>query len=1084
MPNRTSRIQGRIDELEAELAGLEATKTHSQAKRAVLSIVRLLDDSVSRDDVSSIQLINDDQGKIRSNAEWFLEDEVLKDRRAVYKIHGGNDLNIDFKLFGIQKPGKRTIAWAQALTPNFEDEEFNSKYNVGIDLVVPKTLDRVFVVLSSNYIVRTLELRGKLTVTYREILAKWLSITDFDNKRGFHNILWESFDLQPINKQFYAGISEHFVLLRQHLEGKKIMDAKHAAMFSNRLIGRLIFCWFLDRKGVINPAAQYFTASAASDSTNYYREKLETLFYGVLNTPVGQRESGDAITPFLNGGLFEPRASDHFKDDALTFPKGYFASLFEFLNRYNFTTDESTSQFQQVAIDPEMLGRIFENLLAEMTEETGEQARKAKGAFYTPREIVDYMCRESLKQYLKGKIPNDEHRDQRLSQLIDGTEHVFTDQARNWRRDWKPYKTAIIEALDEFTVLDPACGSGAFPMGMMQLLVQVYDRLETRFDSYKTKLGIIKRNIYGIDIEPMAIEISRLRAWLSIVVDEESDSSKIKPLPNLEFKFVCANVLLPLKSEAGVWDKPGLEDQVRELRDEFYSTASQQKKQMLRKRYEKLLDYGQTRILASAKEKQLGTYHPFDGERTAAFFDFDFMFGIKGGFDLVIGNPPYVSLENITEHKEAYKNIYSTASARGDLYCLFYERGLEMTKALTGLLCYITSNKWMRAGYGDKLRGYLASKNPLQLLDFGGFKVFESAAVDTNIILIENDTQSNKLWACHFEDDYRRHRDFTEYCKEKAMVLTGLSSEPWFIGNLAEQSLKKNIEAIGTPLSDCEIKISYGVKTGFNEAFIIDQAQRDELIAADPASTEIIKPILRGRDIRRYGREWAELYVIVAKFGSYKTLPTKYPAIFAHLKKYETQLKARGQCAYARAGRNEEAADFPGQHHWLELDNNPKDEYFQGFENEKIVWPDIMREPRGDSKKNREFPYFYLDRDGYYPEATNFVMTGKDLRLIIAILNSKAGVYFFTKWFAGPKFDNKGFRYKKTYLENFLIPRVTPANSALSEQIETIVDDILAAKAHKADADTSDLEKRIDALVYKLYGLTNEEVALVETEGL
>ncbi len=156
------------------------------------------------------------------------------------------------------------------------------------------------------------------------------------------------------------------------------------------------------------------------------------------------------------------------------------------------------------------------------------------------------MCKESLKEYLKTKLPEDNYRDQRLYQLIDAPDKDFQDQDHNWRRDWKPYKDVIITALDDLKVLDPACGSGAFPIGMLQLLVRVYERLEPRFDGYKAKLQIIEKNIYGIDIEPMAVEIARLRTWLSIIVDEETDSKKIKPLPNLEFKFVCANSLIDL----------------------------------------------------------------------------------------------------------------------------------------------------------------------------------------------------------------------------------------------------------------------------------------------------------------------------------------------------------------------------------------------------------------------------------------------------------------------------------------------------------------------------------------------------------
>jgi hypothetical protein len=391
-----SKILPTIQEIQNELNALSETKTLAQAQRVILSVIRLLDDSVSIDDNKQFQLFNVDNQKISANAQWFYEDSVIVDRRAIYKIHSDNNLNIDFKLYGITKPSKRTISWIQALTPNFEDELFNSKFNIGIDFVVPKSVDKVIIVLSNGYVVRVLELKGTLTATFQEILSKCASISDFSNKKEVHSILWESFDLQPLNKKFYTGISERFITLRQHLTKEKILDDKHASLFSNRLLGRVIFCWFLDKKGVINPTRKYFDSHSFNDDSEYYRKNLENLFFGVLNTPIQDREYKDDVTPFLNGGLFEARETDLYKNSKLSFPKNYFDDLFDFLSSYNFTTDESTSQFQQVAIDPEMLGRIFENLLAEMTEETGEQARKAKGAFYTPREVVDYMCRESL----------------------------------------------------------------------------------------------------------------------------------------------------------------------------------------------------------------------------------------------------------------------------------------------------------------------------------------------------------------------------------------------------------------------------------------------------------------------------------------------------------------------------------------------------------------------------------------------------------------------------------------------------------------------------------------------------------------
>lgn len=730
----SNQVLDKIKDIQKELNELEVKKDLPQSQRVIASIVRLLDDSVSVDDQSLFQLFTDSDGKIRANASWFYEDSVMTDRKATYKVHPQNNLNLDIKLYGITKPSKRTIAWAQSLTPNFEDEPFNKNFNVGIDFIVPKSADRIIVVLSNNWVIRTLELKGKLTVTFQEILARWAEIKNFDKKTELHNILWESFDIQPLNKKFYSGISERFTLLRQYLVKEKVFDEKHASLFANRLLGRVIFCWFLDKKGIINPDQKYFDSESFDNDNEYYKTKLERLFFGVLNTPIGDREFKDDVTPFLNGGLFEARKNDLYNDSKLSFPKNYFDDLFEFLSGYNFTTDESTSQFQQVAIDPEMLGRIFENLLAEMTEETGEQARKAKGAFYTPREIVDYMCKESLKEYLKTKIEHDEQLDQRLYQLIDAPDKDFQDQDHNWRRDWKPYKADILKALDELKVLDPACGSGAFPIGMLQLLVRVYERLEARFDSYKTKLGIIEKNIYGVDIEPMAVEIARLRAWLSIIVDEESDSKKIKPLPNLEFKFICANSLINLDEggSTAIGEDPTLAQKLQDIRDAYFNTESLNKKKKLRNDYDKAIKEGVGGGIFgnSKKAQQLSTYRPFDNEAQADFFDPQFMFGTNA-FDMVIGNPPYVSTKGRDgDIKERLNDLYGFAD---DLYSHFYFRGIDLAKNNTGILAYITSKTFWTIQSKKNLRELLQRNKIVEIFDTA--QPF-SAMVDTCVVIV------------------------------------------------------------------------------------------------------------------------------------------------------------------------------------------------------------------------------------------------------------------------------------------------------------------------------------------------------------
>ena len=873
-----NKVLPTIQEIQKELNTLAETKSLAQAQRVILSVVRLLDDSVSLDDQKSFQLFNVDNQKISANAQWFFEDNVVVDRRAIYKIHSENNLNIDFKLYGITKPSKRTISWVQALTPNFEDEPFNSKFNIGIDFVVPKSVDKVIIVLSNNYVVRTLELKGTLTATFQEILAKWASISDFSNKKEVHSILWESFDLQPLNKKFYAGISERFITLRQYLTKENILDDKHASLFANRLLGRVIFCWFLDKKGVINPDRKYFDSRSFNDDSEYYRKNLENLFFGVLNTPIADREYKDDVTPFLNGGLFEARDTDLYKNSKLSFPKNYFDDLFDFLTGYNFTTDESTSQFQQVAIDPEMLGRIFENLLAEMTEETGEQARKAKGAFYTPREIVDYMCRESLREYLKTKIPEDQFRDQRFVQLIDAPDKDFQDQDHNWRRDWKPYKDSIIKALDDLKVLDPACGSGAFPIGMLQLLVRVYERLEPRFDTYKAKLQIIERNIYGVDVEPMAVEIARLRAWLSIIVDEEADSKKIKPLPNLEFKFICANSLVDL-DQSGVTtfgDDPDLANKLQEIRDGYFNTESLAKKKKLRADYSKLVDKGEGLFGESLRSKQLKSYRPFDNEWSASFFNPDFMFGVSA-FNILIGNPPYVFARNSKskgiskEQKAFFYEHFRLAKYQINLYSLFLEKSTNLLVG-QGVLSFIVPNNWLTINTNKDLREFVLSFSNITIVNFYA-KVFASASVDSAIVIFSK-SQNNKDIALYEYDEAQKltlikKADSTFFLNKPDAVIN-ISA----LKNSEVTEIVEHIENAGVQLKEfADVKAGLqAYEVGKGSPTLTEQMKVDRIYHSREKKDDSYYRYLDGGDVQRYAFGWSGEYL---KYGNNLASPRK-----------------------------------------------------------------------------------------------------------------------------------------------------------------------------------------------------------------
>lgn len=1094
-----NKLPQSVKDVQCQLDELADKRNFIQARKVVLSVIRLLDGSISNDNEGLFELFTDSDGKIRSNSSWFYEDPVIADRKATYKVYSQNQLNIDFKLYGIVKPGKRTISWAQALTPNFEDEPFNSKFNVGIDFVVPKSADRVIVVLSSGYVVRTLELKGQLTATFQEILSKWTGIKNFDNKREVHTILWESFDLRPLNKKFYAGISERFILLRQHLVNEKIIDEKHAPFFSNRLIGRIIFCWFLDKKGIINPDVKYFNVRSCDSSTDYYRKKLETLFYKILNTPISDRCADDDVTPYLNGGLFEARETDLFENQKLTFPKNYFADLFEFLSSYNFTTDESTSQFQQVAIDPEMLGRIFENLLAEMVDETGEQARKAKGAFYTPREIVDYMCRESLREYLKTKIPEDPFRDQRLKQLLDAPDKDFQDQDHNWRRDWKPYKDGIIKALDELKVIDPACGSGAFPIGMMQLLCRVYERLEARFDSYKTKLQIIEKNIYGVDIEPMAVEIARLRAWLSIIVDEESNSGNIKPLPNLEFKFICANSLIDLdkNDEETFGDDPGLADKLQSVRDAYFGTDSLVKKRKLRHDYEQLINVGESLFGESIRSKQLKSYKPFDNEWSSSFFNPEFMFGVKS-FNVVIANPPYIGESG---HKDLFRKTKEGALGhfyigKMDYFYFFFHLALNLVSAC-GEVAFITTNYYLTATGARKLRADFKQRATIRrFVNFNELTIFETAQGQHNMItLLTKGKASENAHTCivnrtgsvssdilgsilRWNDEASQYYEVTQgelydgvenyirLNREKVakgkhkttinMVLDKVADQGEVLGKIASinQGVVSGCDYVSTRNTD---RLSQRTDTIHRDGiFVFDlDNPRDKHVVEGFSNSEkqLLRKFYKNSDVSRYSCSALtskRLLYIGREFDNLND----YPNVFEHLKKFRAILSERREVANGRI------KFFQLQ--W------PRSEYI--FTGEKIVVP----------YRSEENVFGYSTTE-WFCRSDCYIIMQKDptyaLGYLLALLNST--LYF--QWLF-----NRGKR-KGKMLELFQVPLseipIKHVSAVEQGRFVELTGRIIELKNKNAIADTSALEVEIDHRVYELYGLTNEEIEIVENLG-
>jgi len=578
--------------------------------------------------------------------------------------------------------------------------------------------------------------KAKVKTPHQYLISKG-AITDFNDLKG-------RFSLEVVNKEFYKEISHAFIQLvgGQITNGKSkktveaqlklpfVKDQSQTSQeFAVRLIGRIIFCWFLREKrsasGHSLMPKELLSFDASSTIEDYYHKILEPIFFEVLNKPIKTRKEtfiNDLFSaiPYLNGGLFSPHEDDFFNynegkqainHNIVVVPDLWLKSLFEVLETYNFTIDENTSFDEELSIDPEMLGRIFENLLAEINPETGESARKSTGSYYTPRVIVDYMVDESLHLYLheKTNIP-----ESKLRSLIS---YDLEDDNINPLKDEE--KDSIAQALGAIKILDPACGSGAFPIGALQKIVFILQQIdqngqlwfkkqiqntpielrkvierefqEKNFD-YIRKLGIIRENIYGIDIQPIATEISRLRCFLTLVVDERIDDTLenrgIEPLPNLDFKFVTANTLVGLPTTSGSTSQMGLfEDdagikELKEVRDMFFNASGFERDQLKlqfaqtqNRMLHKLID--ESRRGHADMTAKLTSWDPFS-HKMSDWFDPEWMFGLKNGFDLVIANPPYIDSEGMVKNHLEYLREYliNSLGVIGIFILLFLKRVL------------------------------------------------------------------------------------------------------------------------------------------------------------------------------------------------------------------------------------------------------------------------------------------------------------------------------------------------------------------------------------------------------------------------
>jgi type II restriction/modification system DNA methylase subunit YeeA len=629
------------------------------------------------------------------------------------------------------------------------------------------------------------------------------------------------------------------------------------------------------------------------------------------------------------------------------------------------------------------------------------------------------------------------------------------------------------KALFDIKVCDPAIGSGAFPVGMMNEIVRARAALSEYIGKpdrsiYELKRNAIENSIYGVDIDAGAVDIAKLRFWLSLVVDEE-DIKNIKPLPNLDYKIMQGNSLISsyegidfdtivdeykpdTQFTINLWgDKSqDLKLELKNKQSEFLKTPYATRKIELKKEIEDIIiNIVKAKLEVKAKEGKLNLQEMEDKIRNFAqntenrnFFPWKLFFADafeQGGFDVVIGNPPYIQLQKFKGQpvQQLYKNAnFKVHDSNGDIYCLFYEKGLSLLKH-NGNLCFITSNKWMRAGYGEKLREFFVSNNPVELIDFGGFGVFDTATVDVNILLIQKHQNDNKTYSCSLDKNFEGLNQLSVYIRQNSTI-QNFDKNTWCILNPIEQSIKSKIEEIGTPLKDWNINIYRGVLTGLNEAFIIDGAKKDELIAKDPKSAEIIRPILRGRDIKRYSYEFADKWLINTHNGS-KTQEkidiNDYPVLKEHFDNY-----------YEKLVKRDDQGDTPY--------NLRCCAYMDDFSKQKIVYSEIVQKPQ-----------FYLDQGKFFVEATSFLLTGENLEYLVACFNSKPVTYFFKTFYAGGGLGEKGYRYKKAFLVNLPIPKIKNINYNNDIFKELILQ-------NKTD--------KIDKIIYEIYNLSSDEIEYIE----
>ena len=904
---------------------------------------------------------------------------------------------------------------------------------------------------------------------------------NFLKKKGisFEN-LKTAFSVEALSDEFFDKYREQYADFIQYITGKrfvkvgskweeKVLGEPNAALmqafghnekkirdYVKKMMGRITFLHFLQRKGWmcgdLNYMQNMFENSAYKN--DYLDSVLEPLFFGILNTKPAEREAlftdygwDKSLLnewkdiPYLNGGLFERDEED---EPESRFPADYFKRLFQFFSEYNFTIDENDPNDAEVGVDPEMLGKIFENLLED---------NKDKGAFYTPKEIVRYMCQESLIAYLET---NTSVAKDKIRQFVLSPEEGVADIPEN-------KKSKLLAALEEVKICDPAIGSGAFPMGLLNELLHCREVLSgEHYDRAEIKKSIIQNNIYGVDIEKGAVDIARLRFWLSIVVDEETPS----PLPNLDYKIMQGNSLIESfmgvdlskltyekeyakdKGEFSLFDdeKNRLQKTVSHLLSSYYSCNDHDRKVKLQ---QEISDTINKQLEAQAYNpeilRELGAINLAENNKFFlwhTWFSDVFNRDDKEGFDIVIGNPPYIRQEKLgKEYKDLLCTLFpNVGNGIADIYVYFFGLGLKLLSP-NGTLIFITLNKYLKTKYGRELRNTLAHSACVDLIiDFFELPVF-NASTDAAITKVFRNNRN--IDTRYFPMKTLENLDLFKTTSGDFLATIKDADEWKFVSGRDEQIIDKLYKGSISLKEFSSNRIYRGITTGLNKAFVIkDRIVAEKLISSE--SYPIVKKYAQSTDIGRWQIKDDDKYFIATGYDI--DVKSLYPTIYNYLCQFKSELEVR--CDKGVNFYNLRACA-----------------YYDEFEKNKIIYI--------HTAKNHKF---YLDTDGHYINNSCYMIVS-DSSFLFCFLNSKLFQYFKRLKFVAYGDGQEAGRCKLDYNKMVTVPIKANVDE---RPFKVVVEEAKTKLDISSSLNMAEYEKKIDLMIYEAYGLTDAEIKIIE----